>query len=663
MKSIKMKLVVYFSLLILLLSVALGVVSINRANQIVTREAEKALMSSANDGTVAVQKQMETQRRTLEVLAGLDEIQSMDLEVQMSILQSQADNSEFINFGVMQLDGRVTYTDGRTVQLPETDPVWNALKGDKKAINFGISPATGDVVLIYATPIERDDKIVGALLGRRDGNALSGIVEDLIYGETGQSYILDKEGTFIASVERSLVAEQFNAIKAAETNEDVKAIGEFNKKVIEEKTGIDVWKDNEGKEHYAAYAPINDTEWVLVTDANKDEILAGLPSLMKDIVLLTIIVLAISIAIAYFIGSTIAKPIMNAVALGKTLADLDLTEDVPETSLKSKDEIGQLAKSFQNMIDNLRSIVHKVSDSSEQVAAASEELMASSGQSATTAEEVTKTVEEIARGAGEQALNTEEGSAKATNLGESIERDAEYMTDLNTSAQRVSTVVGEGLQEIEELIRITAESTQAVQDIHSIILQTNISSNEIIEASSVIKSIADQTNLLALNAAIEAARAGEAGKGFAVVAEEIRKLAEQSSASTVAINEIVSALQTNVESAVKSIDRVSAISEEQYHSVQNNKDKYIIVEKAMNEAISAVKTLDGSSKEMGKMKDEILDTLQNLTAIAEENSAATEEASASMEEQTASIQEIAGASEGLANLAQNLQSVIGKFKM
>lgn len=663
MKSIKMKLVVYFSLLILLSSVALGVVSINRANQIVTREAEKALTTFANDGAVIVHKQMEIQRRTLEVLAGLGEVQSMDLELQMPILQNQADTSDFINLGVMGLDGTVTYTDGRTVQLPETDPVWKALKGDKKAINFGISPATGDVVLIYATPIERDDKIVGALLGRRDGNALSGIVEDLIYGETGQSYILDKEGTFIASVERSLVTEQFNAIKAAETNEDVKAIGEFNKKVIEEKTGIDEWKDNEGKEHYAAYAPINDTEWVLVTDANKDEILAGLPSLMKDIVLLTIIVLAISIAIAYFIGSTIAKPIMNAVALGKTLADLDLTEDVPETSLKSKDEIGQLAKSFQNMIDNLRSIVHKVSDSSEQVAAASEELMASSGQSATTAEEVTKTVEEIARGAGEQALNTEEGSAKATNLGESIERDAEYMTDLNTSAQRVSTVVGEGLQEIEELIRITAESTQAVQDIHSIILQTNISSNEIIEASSVIKSIADQTNLLALNAAIEAARAGEAGKGFAVVAEEIRKLAEQSSASTVAINEIVSALQTNVESAVKSIDRVSAISEEQYHSVQNNKDKYIIVEKAMNEAISAVKTLDGSSKEMGKMKDEILDTLQNLTAIAEENSAATEEASASMEEQTASIQEIAGASEGLANLAQNLQSVIGKFKM
>ncbi|RBP66020.1 methyl-accepting chemotaxis sensory transducer with Cache sensor [Alkalibaculum bacchi] len=663
MRSIKMKLVVYFSALILFSSVALGIISINSASKIVTVEAEKGLITSANDGAVVVQNRMEIQRRTLEVLAQLGEIQNMDLEVQVPILQKQVEVSDFINFGIMQLDGTVTYTDGRTIQLPETDPVWKALKGDKNALNFGISPATGEVVLIYATPIERDGKIVGALLGRRDGNALSDITDTLKYGETGQAYIMDKEGTIIAYSDRSVVSNQINPIKAAEADDSEKASGEFHKKVLEEKTGVAKYKDSQGKELYSAYDSIDNTDWILIMSADEEEILAGIPSLMKAIILLTAVVLAISIIIIYLIGNTIAKPIINATALAKTLADLDLTRDVLEADLKSKDETGELARSFQSITDNLRMIVNEVNDSSEQVAAASEELMASSGQSATTAEEVTKTVEEIAKGAAEQALNTEEGSARATKLGETIEQDLNYVKNLNVTTEKVSTIVGEGLQEIEKLIQITDESTQAIQDIHSIILQTNSSSDEIGEASSVIKSIADQTNLLALNAAIEAARAGEAGKGFAVVAEEIRKLAEQSSASTMAIDETISELQTNVGSAVKSMNRVSAIFEEQYNSVQNNKDKYIMVEKAMNDAISAVEKLDVSSKEMEKMKNEILNTLQNLTAIAEENSAGTEEASASMEEQTASIQEIAGASEGLANLAQNLQSAIRKFKI
>src|SRR5690606_2477193 len=124
------------------------------------------------------------------------------------------------------------------------------------------------------------------------------------------------------------------------------------------------------------------------------------------------------------------------------------------------------------------------------------------------------------------------------------------------------------------------------------------------------------------------------------------------------IDNIVKELQKNSQNAVKTMEKAYQISKEQTNSVVNNKEKYMMISKSIGESIEATKKLNVSSEEMEVMKNGILEALQNLTAIAEENSASTQEASASMEEQSASIEQIAGASEGLSELAQNLQTII-----
>ncbi|AOT73217.1 methyl-accepting chemotaxis protein [Geosporobacter ferrireducens] len=662
MKSIKTKLIISFCILILLSSVILGTISLQSVSKTLTKEAEKTLSSLALKGAEVIEGRIATHRRTLEMIALRDDIGSMDWEIQQPILQRQVERTDFIELGVMQPDGTVYYSSGRTIQLGEKDPTRKALEGDKHAHNFGISPSTQDIVLAYAIPIERDGKVVGALLGRRDGNVLSEIADDIGYGDDGYGYIINNNGIIIGHPDREKVFKQSTPIEEAKNDESLSPVAELFEKMLEEKTGIRNYSF-QGNDLYAAYASIQNTNWILVITANEREVLSAIPEIQKRIIIFASVILLVSIAITYLIGNSITKPIIRIADHSKKIANLDITHDVPESFLKKKDEIGALSKALQSITNNLREIIREISNFSKQVAVASEELTTTSQQSATAAEEVSKTVEEIARGASGQARNTEEGSSKAILLGETIGKDQDYIKNLNTASNKVTEVVSGGLKEIDNLSRITEESNGATKEIYEVIVKTNDSSNKIGQASNVIASIAEQTNLLALNAAIEAARAGEAGRGFAVVAEEIRKLAEQSSASTKAIDEIVNELQNNVQNAVKTMERVSAISKEQTRSVVQNKDKYLLIDQAMKDAEQAVEQLNASGEEMEKMKDEILDTLQNLSAIAEENAAATQQATASMEEQTASIEEIASASEGLSELAQNLQSIIMKFKV
>lgn len=305
----------------------------------------------------------------------------------------------------------------------------------------------------------------------------------------------------------------------------------------------------------------------------------------------------------------------------------------------------------------------EVGDATESVASTSEELSATSEETAVSAEEVAKTAEEIAKGATDQAHNTEAGSSKAIELGNLIEEDLVAMDGLNNATRDANKLVAEGLVEIEDLYNQIQVNAKASEDILEIIMATNDSAIQIGDASNIISSIAEQTNLLALNAAIEAARAGEAGRGFAVVAEEIRKLAEESTNSTVSINEVVKELQENSEVAVKTMNEVAGVVDEQTEKAVSSREKYMQITEAMEVAEERVKILNESSQRMDGMKDEILDTLQNLSAIAEENSAATEEVTASMQEQTAAVEEIAGASEALASLAEDLQNVISRFKI
>lgn len=426
-----------------------------------------------------------------------------------------------------------------------------------------------------------------------------------------------------------------------------------------------------GKPYASAYSPIlGDSENVIgilfigVPISEIDSLISeSSSSQIKYMALLISIILAGGIFLIYLISCSIAKPLNKITAYAEVVSTGDFTKNIDSKLLNRKDEIGKLASAFDLMCKNFKNLVGDIITSSDKILSSSQELSHSSIQVSTASEEIAKTVDEISKGALEQASDTETGSLKAEELGSNIEKNTEYMSELNSTSNNVISLINKGLENINDLTDSTEESSSAVKEVYDGILITNESSNNIEKASHVIAAIAKQTNLLALNASIEASAAGEHGRGFAVVAEEIRKLAEQSTISTKEIDEAVAELQSNSIKSVKTIEKVLELIRIQTEKVSFTEAKYKEIAKAITKAEDAISKLNTSGKEIEIMKDHILDIMKNLAAIASENAAGTEEVSASAEEQSALLQEFANAFEELDTLAKQLQQNVSKFSI
>jgi methyl-accepting chemotaxis protein len=661
MKSIKTKIIISFSVLIVSIALSIGMIALTTGNNLMQKSAEDTVQMLSRDASKLIESRMETMLSELQMLAHQADIISMDLTKQIPVIKEVLPNTNFMDLAVVTPDGTATYTDGSEAKLGERDYIKKAQNGQANISDVIISSVTGQPVIMVAVPIKKGTAVIGVLAGRMDGNAISDITDDTGYGRKGYAYIINHLGTVIAHPNKELVLSQFNPIEKSKEDASVQPLADTFQSILKEGIGLTKY-DYDGESLYAGFERIKASNWIIVVTATKSEALAAIPALQLKMTTVVVIGLIISLIVLFIMGIAITKPIITISNISKKIAELDITENVPQTYLSWKDENGTLARAMQSITENLRKIIGELTDSSLQVSSTAQELTATAEQSAMAAEEVSRTVEEIAKGASEQAGNTEKGSMQAIQLGNQIENNREQMHQMNQASEKVTEVVKGGLKDIRRLSDITEENREATKEIYNIILKTNESTSHISEASNVIAAIADQTNLLALNASIEAARAGDAGKGFAVVASEIKKLAGQSATSTSYIDGIVKELQDNVSKAVESIEKVNVISKEQKESVIETKLKYKSILSSMEEAEAAIVRLNESEVEMTASKNEILDMLQTLSAIAEENAASTEEASSAMVEQSASMEEIAKSSEKLALLAGSLQEIIMRFK-
>lgn len=379
----------------------------------------------------------------------------------------------------------------------------------------------------------------------------------------------------------------------------------------------------------------------VIEDSMSKEILqqaAGLAAKARTNLIISVAVSAImgslTLLLSLMIGSSISAPLDALVTMLKDISqgEGDLTRRL---EAGRKDEFGEVASWFNRFVDNIHSIISQASNTTVQVATASNQLQS-------TAEQIATAAEEVACQTATVATASEEMSATSND----ISRNCSMASDI---ANRASEMANNGADVVQETLRGMEQIAGKVRESAHTVAALGARSDQIGAIVGTIEDIADQTNLLALNAAIEAARAGEMGRGFAVVADEVRALAERTTRATREIGGMIKAIQQETGGAVVSMEQGVKEVEKGMDSSRRSGDALQQILEGINEVTMQVHQIATAAEEQTAVTGEISTNIHQITDVVQ---------------QTANgAHETADAASMLSKLSHDLEGLVGRFKL
>ncbi|RDW20763.1 methyl-accepting chemotaxis protein [Oceanobacillus chungangensis] len=511
----------------------------------------------------------------------------------------------------------------------------------------------GKIILSVMKPIKMDGNTVGIVAIDIFLDGLPELMQSYKMGESGYSFLISNEGTFLYHPKDELIIEQKIQSLSGE-------IGNIGKKMVKSEKGLELTQVNDGLE-YIGYSPVTTTGWSVGTSLPEKEALGSLSTFTKMMMIYFGISCLILIVIVIFLLKRMLREIPLVTNIMKQLELGDLSQ--LNLQAKSEDEIGQLVTSTNQMNNRLRDIVSQINTVSETVSSQSEELTQSANEIKVGTEQIATTMQELASGSETQANSASDLASvmssftmKVQEANESGERIGDNTKIVLSMTKDGSELMNKSIQQMGRIDQIVQDSVQKVQGLDK-------QSQEISNLVTVIKDVADQTNLLSLNAAIEAARAGEHGKGFAVVADEVRKLADQVSVSVTNITDIVSNIQ-------KETTLVTGSLQDGYKEVQlgtaqieTTGETFGNISEAVIETVESITAISENLADIAASAQEMNGSIEEIASISEESAAGVEQTSASSQQTSSIMEEVAGSSEQLAKLAEELHGLVRVFKL
>ncbi|GHV83030.1 methyl-accepting chemotaxis protein [Spirochaetia bacterium] len=640
MKLVK-RMSVLIGVLVLAISAIIGVMASIMASNIIKKLIYQSLSNQAGAGAELIQRYIASDLNILNELATRVRTKTMDWDTQRSSLIDDVDRVGFLDIAVVTPDGIARYIkDNTTSDLANRDYIMAALSGKQAVSDVIISRVINKPVLMFAVPItdSAGKKTVGALIGRKDATALTEITSNLnlenSYFPDSRIVIINKEGVITAHPDTNLVLTQFNPIKEAEKNKAYADFAAALGTVITQDSGIVSYLYLDSDE-IAAFQPIRGTLWKILIIVNHSDFMHGINQLILYILIVTAVLLILGIGVAFFIGRSIAKPIITVAGTLKQISSgkCDLTSQI---TINSKDEIGDLAEYFNKTMRKIKNLVTVIKNQATALEQIGDDLSLNMNTTTQETNAISSNIkgikERVTRQGGSVNQTNEEVDNITISAGKlneevavqaaSVEKSTAAIEQMLASIQEVAKTLVQNEENVNVLAQASEVGRSSLQGVAADIGEIARESEGLLAINAVIQGIASQTNLLSMNAAIEAAHAGESGRGFAVVADEIRKLAENSSKQSKIISDALKKITGAINKITLSTDEVlgkfeaiesgiKTVAEQETH-IRLSMEEQNAGSKQILEAVSQVNTstqgvksrmvemLDGSRKIKGE---------------------------------------------------------------
>ncbi|QQZ43751.1 methyl-accepting chemotaxis protein [Pseudomonas sp. SK3(2021)] len=350
------------------------------------------------------------------------------------------------------------------------------------------------------------------------------------------------------------------------------------------------------------------------------------------VVVMIVVAGLMTIVLALLLTRSIVLPLSQSLSVAEVVAGGDLTEDI---RISGKDEPARLLQALKAMQHSLRETIRRISDSSSQLASASEELSC--------------VTEDATRGLHQQSQEIEQAATAVNQMTAAVEEVASNAVATSEASRQSDLIAQHGREQVRQTVQsieslagdVTANASQVEE-----LAQKVYGISKVLD---VIRSVAEQTNLLALNAAIEAARAGDAGRGFAVVADEVRALAHRTQQSTQEIEQMIGGIQQGTEQAVSSMQQSNS-------RARSTLELAKAAGAALEEIAGAITLINerntviaSASEEQAAVAREVDRNLMNIRDLAMQTSAGANQTSA--------------ASQELSRLAVDLNTLVARFSV